>query len=326
MRRISPLILLFLCQYSHVFAYGVEGHRIVGKVADFRLKSAHAKENVRSLLLEVHAESLGDIANWADEVKYQRVPKPDDDSETIAFINEHPKADTGPWHYVDLPPGTKRYDPSTLPTFVRSNDIVHILQHCIYRLQGKTEPDFPISEVNALRMLVHLAGDIHQPFHVASGFIDESQRDPAMWIVTDPVRATKLHDDAGGNRLILPSKKNIHMVFDVDLVRSAVGKFTDRDTAIKLSKIRVKNTGHMLGEPETWPAQWAVDTLTEGRKVYKSIRITSKRSETERPSRWNIVELPTPEKFEQANIIMTSRQLAKAGARLAAVLDTIWPD
>ena len=326
MRRIFLFLLLLITFGNRAFGYGAEGHRIVGKVADFRLKSAHARHKVRSLLIDIHAESLADIANWADEVKRQRVPKSTDDPETVAFLAEHPAADTGPWHFVDLPLGTKRYDPSTIPKFVRSNDIVHILNHCIARLQGKIEPDFAISELNALRLLVHLVGDIHQPFHVVSGYIDENQQDPSQWIISDPVKAEKLSDDAGGNRLILPSKKNMHFVFDVDLVRSVVGASTVRDTALRLTKVHVDRNGKMSGPPETWPAQWADDTLKVGRKVYKSIKIISRRQASDRPSGWNVAALPSQEEFEKKNTGSTSRQLAKAGARLAAVLDAIWPD
>ncbi len=326
MRRIYLCLILIVFSINNAFAYGEEGHRIVGKIADFRIKSSHAKDKVQSLLLEVHAESLADIANWADDVKYQRHPKDSDDAETVSFISQHPSADTGAWHFVDLPFGMKKYDTNISPKFTPPNDVVHTLNHCIARLQGTIEPEFPISEVNALRFLVHLSGDIHQPFHVVSGYIDDRQPDPALWITGSPEKAEMLGDDAGGNRLILPSKEKMHSFFDVDLVKAVIRTATERDTALKLSKRHIKNNGKMNGNPGTWPAQWADDTLLQGRKVYKTIKMVSKRMPSDHPPGWNIIELPTEEVFVLKNTSATSAQLAKAGARLAAILDAIWPD
>ncbi len=53
--------------------------------------------------------------------------------------------------------------------FTRANDIVQMIQQCIDILEAETEsPHF--TRLQALRWLLHLVEDLHQPLHVASGY------------------------------------------------------------------------------------------------------------------------------------------------------------
>ena len=80
-RRFIFLALVYcLCLApSPVWAWGREGHQIVGEIAYQRL-SINAKRGVRRLLGK---RTLSEVANWADTVRRER-------------------SETGPWHYVDI--------------------------------------------------------------------------------------------------------------------------------------------------------------------------------------------------------------------------------
>src|SRR5205823_6198774 len=88
----------------------------------------------------------------------------------------------------------------------------------------KEVPTF--SRVEALRMLVHLVGDIHQPLRVATGYYNLDGGQPSL--ITDPPQALHKPDDRGGNQLCYhPAAHSnrcqgeFHAFWDVTLVLKA---------------------------------------------------------------------------------------------------------
>ena len=76
---------------------------------------------------------------------------------------------------MDLPLGSGAY-PATDPApgnplrpFISQADIVHAIRRCVAILEAPTAPD-NFSKRQAVRWLVHLIGDLHQPMHVTSGY------------------------------------------------------------------------------------------------------------------------------------------------------------
>src|SRR4029079_13848482 len=93
-------------------------------------------------------------------------------------------------------------------------DVVQIIKESVRVLQGDSNRFTPI---NALRLVVHLVGDVHQPVHVGCGYIDDSV-EPAK-IIRNPVTVVnkELESDHGGNKLILPvgtNGVNLHSYWD----------------------------------------------------------------------------------------------------------------
>lgn len=81
------IVLLLFAVRPNVIAWGGDGHRIVGNVAESRLSPA-AKAQVQALLAGAH---LGDVGSCADEVRRAR-------------------PETSRWHYVDIPYEASNYD------------------------------------------------------------------------------------------------------------------------------------------------------------------------------------------------------------------------
>jgi siroheme synthase (precorrin-2 oxidase/ferrochelatase) len=62
---------------------------------------------VGKLHKKINAETLEDIAAWADEIKPTSSHLPDD-ADTLKFLTDFPKSND--WHFVDLPIDTTAYD------------------------------------------------------------------------------------------------------------------------------------------------------------------------------------------------------------------------
>src|SRR5437773_3307792 len=207
MKRTLSLLLsgfIFLAPAVSALAWGDEGHQTVGKIAALRIKPRTAE---KIALILKPGETLANIATWADTVKY-RIGKTDPDPDTNAFLQDVAHNEkNNEWHYDDLPLGCKNYQ--TCTGFTPDNDIVHMLNVCIRTLQGHPDPNHPLSQRSALKLLVHFLGDIHQPLHVGCGFIDVNGPNGAILIVSDPVviKQKSLPSDKGANDLVIDNDR-----------------------------------------------------------------------------------------------------------------------
>ena len=172
--RITPALLLAFAILvgcvDTALAWGPEPHRLVGALAERQLHGAAQAEVGRLLALQPGA-TLASISTEADET---RTPA------------------TARWHYVNLArDGGCRY--------VAARDCPDGL--CVVAaierqtaLLASTAPD--AERLEALKQVVHLVADLHQPLHAAFA------------------------DDRGGNRYQVQafgSGTNLHMVWDVGL-------------------------------------------------------------------------------------------------------------
>lgn len=119
--------------------WGQTGHRIIARVAAARL-SPEARKTIQQL---VPGESLASIATWADSIRQFR-------------------PETAPWHYVNIPIWDSIYRPAAVcPT---GNCVVAALAQQLAILGDRQQPQSARAE--ALKWVVHLVGDLHQPLHV----------------------------------------------------------------------------------------------------------------------------------------------------------------
>jgi hypothetical protein len=116
------------------------GHRLVAEIAESRFTDP-TREAVRDLLA---GQSAADASLWADRIRFQR-------------------RDTSPFHFVNIPLGAGAYDP------VRDCPGGRCVIGAVDSFQRVlASPSAPRSErAEALRFLLHLIGDLHQPLHVA---------------------------------------------------------------------------------------------------------------------------------------------------------------
>jgi len=326
-------IFLSLCLVSSfansAFAWGPDGHKTVGNIASMRINS-HTRNKIREILKP--QETLGGIANWADSVK-TRMGQHDSDTDTDAFLQDNHNNGNGNWHFDDLPLGCGSYD--TCNGFTPDDDVVHLINACIRALQNNPDPDHPLSRRNALRMLVHLVGDLHQPLHVGSGYINENGPNNTIVIVRDPNSvSSSTPSDRGANALIIDGReKNLHSFWDGDLVHLLRSQ-KHQPNASALAQF-LKNTvtpkpeWNALGPIETWASQWATDSLKVSvTETFATVRITRKRvvtatSHGQRITK-TVYDIRRGNNYNNNNVPVVRNQLAKGGFRLAKLLDAIF--
>jgi hypothetical protein len=323
--------VIFLAPAVPAQAWGNDGHQTVGKIASLRIKPRTAQRIAQILQ---PGETLANVASWADSVK-ERMGKTDPDPDTNAFLQDIAHNEKNrEWHYDDLPLNCKNYQ--TCTGFTPDNDVVHMLNVCIRTLQGRPDPDHPLSQRNALKLLVHFLGDMHQPLHIGCGFIDVNGPNGAIIIARDPkiIRRKNLPSDNGGNQLIIDNdKKKLHGFWDFDLVTSlmqATNKKTPDTLGLFLKEtVRPRSNWNPRGRVSSWGAQWATDSLQQSRNhTYKGLIVTGQRTVTltrdGKPVSETFYDITRPANYEALNRELVRQQLAKAGYRLAKLLDAIY--
>jgi hypothetical protein len=340
-RTISLLLsgIILLAPAGSAFAWGDNGHQTVGKIASLRIKPQTA-EKIAQILKP--GETLANIASWADSVKH-RIGKTDPDEDTNAFLQDIAHNEkNAEWHYDDLPLDCKDYQ--TCTGFTPDNDVIHMLNVCIRTLQGHPDPDHPLSQRNALKLLVHFLGDMHQPLHIGCGFIDVNGPHGTIVIARNPetIRQKKLPSDNGANQLVIGNdKKKLHAYWDFDLVTSLM-QLTDKPTPDALGSflketVHPKSNWNPRGPIDTWGAQWATDSLQQSRDhTYKGLKITRQRTITLTNNSGQpvirdgqvvtdtVYDITRPPNYEKLNRELVRQQLAKGGYRLAKLLDAIY--
>lgn len=147
--RYLSVCILFLtvinCQKAN--AWGQNGHRIIGKVAEQHLTPATKK----ALIPLLETESLAQVSTWADEMR----------SDPANFWQKK----SSRWHYINFEPGTSISSTKHNHTHTKES-VSNILQGMQYAIATLKSNERSIDEKRfAFRFLVHLVGDSHQPFH-----------------------------------------------------------------------------------------------------------------------------------------------------------------
>ncbi|SEJ96158.1 S1/P1 Nuclease [Sphingobium sp. AP50] len=143
--RFPYLIALPLLFATPAHAWGPVGHRITGAIADENL-SGIARANVQLLL---GTTDLAEAATWPDDMK----------SDPAEFWQKRASS----WHYVTVHEGDA-YKPSDAPA---EGDAMTALTRFTATLR---DPRASLDERRlALRFIVHIIGDLHQPLHAGGG-------------------------------------------------------------------------------------------------------------------------------------------------------------
>lgn len=334
---------------SNALAWGNDGHRAVGAIADQLLKGSNAQKQVAALLLP--GESLESIANWADCVKsnYCGPQTP----EMVAYVAANAKHSE--YHYTDIPFQETHYHDGA--TGSAGDDIVQTLKQAIAVLQGKTDPALNphgFTRRQALLLITHMTGDIHQPLHVGAAYVGKDGKFVVPQKHAD-IDTVDIFDARGGNNLLLDDEKltalsaslippgepkplpagvqksptkPFHSYWDSTVVDYAMRRLSTRTPEQFARAVIDSKPGVALnsGDPATWPYQWADDALAVSKLAYADVtpgKITpqlSKKGET-----YYTWGLEVPANYPVPSSAIAKTQLIKGGYHLAALLQAIWP-
>ena len=315
------LIAVLACgSVESLLGWGAEGHRAIGALAQ-EMISSQTRAKVQLLLDECGYRDLASASTWADEVRENArsdKPRPKDAED---FNRRFPSNPT--WHFVDLPLGTGSL--AEVQQFMPSqNDVIHATERCISVLENPTAEPGNLSRSQALRLLVHLVGDIHQPLHCGAGFYQISDTELPV-LVTNPQKAFGLPNDRGGNDLFYGPKAELHALWDIDLVEEIADTF---DFRILETTLRPSYLNHPWastpGDYHHWPEAWALESVGVAKSAYSGIQFNSVESMGEPNRLWISISLPSG--YEEKNRVLAAQQLSKAAVRLAQLLNRLqWP-
>lgn len=316
--RVEVIVLLLASGVAtKSFGWGDEGHRTIGAMADKLIAGTQAATHVHELLGD---ETLSTASVWADQVKGRTNQTP----EMLQFKRNNPNHFV--FHYTDIPFEEHAYRDSSVGA--TNVDVVHAIDDCILILQGKGSEQHLLTNVSprvALRLLAHYIEDLHQPLHVGSGYLDGTK-------FVDPNGYGKHYtSDEGANRLVFGGTNKLHFYWDVTVVRldmtNAHVQTPQQFAEVLLSKPPPdwKDSGPLLD----WDRDWANESLALSAKVHNVTVTDEDDSQTDfrtgapRPV-WHIGDL-SPAYIDWSGKT-AEEQMTKAGYRIAAVLEAIWPD
>lgn len=220
MRIITLTFFSFLIAFNS-FGWGQIGHRVVGQIAYNHL-SNKVKKKVSKIL---DGQSIALVSNFMDEIK-----------------SESKYDSLGPWHYCTIPDGEKYTGaPEEGDVILAINTYIDLLKKSSLSQE---------EEAFALKCLIHLVGDIHQPLHVGNG------------------------TDRGGNDVKVTyfwKSSNLHTVWDTGIIEGQNLSFTEYvdwiDAPTKEEVSRWKSDGIMVWTEESIACRPQIYDLPENKKI-----------------------------------------------------------
>jgi len=346
MPRLALTLSLFLALLlpQGASAWGPDGHRLVGSIAD-QMLTANAAAHVKALL----GVGLREAGPWLDCVKsvkrgadgtlsyvtdkkYEEpcTPFANDHSAMVDYAGrnwvdcvypEEPSVSANlgchnTYHFDDVAVQRDRFDRNYVGT--NEHDLVAAINAAIAVLLDRpAPPPFDIrNKREALFMLAHLVGDLGQPLHVGAVYLgpDGALVDPDITHTIDPSTET-----SGANSIKDPQSEeteegNRNLHFEWDRTPAAWGT-TAPQVLVDAAKALPAETGAI----EDWSAAWATDTLQMAKKATANLKFTQTG-----PRQWTVAFTDRAAYFSDGDDIK-KQQLAKSGARLAAIANKIWP-
>jgi hypothetical protein len=275
------LAIAWSCTPS-AWAWGGQGHRTIGAIAD-RLLSSPARAAVAQLLsgdLDKFGKlsgrrTLEAVSDWPDEITGTPAARPR-------------------WHYDDAPicgsAPKARYCPEGQCNTEQLKRLIAVVADTRAASRDRNE---------ALKWVVHLVGDIHQPLHAAD------------------------NGDRGGNRVPVAlagvrtrGRENLHRAWDNDLVRLALHAPERQRPPADIDALALEARSLVDEAGQGSPDSWALESNNLARNVaYHYREFACDRVPLD------IVVLDQDYQ-QQAKAIVRERVLL-AGARLAALLNAI---
>ena len=225
-RRIVGILLWGLLSAGAAApSWGAKGHRIIAAVV-YEYLSPSAKIALHQYLSPM---TIGDASIWADQVR-----------------DEIQYKYTASWHYATVPKGM-RYIDTLAP---KEGDLITAIEE---QLQTLSTPGSLSSKAFALRVLLHLIGDLHQPLHIGNG------------------------KDSGGNEIDLHffgKEVSLHYLWDRDMIDTTPGGVNSWVSRLR-SSLRSEQ---QLKWTKGGPRDWLEETLSYRSRLYEELPYDSSSS------------------------------------------------
>jgi len=305
-------------------AWGCQAHQIIALLAEKHL-TPHALATVQEILnsnpinpdmkricKERSLDAMADSSTWADDIRAQR-------------------PETSPWHYINIRFGaTLRGAGKDVDEVVekfcdpRESCLTHATaeQFAILR-SAETDPR---KKADALRFVIHFVGDLHQPLHNSTNNDQGGNCVPVNYFGALP----QLRNPR--TETYLP---NLHGLWDYDiLARATTGKTAEQAAADLDQSYRRKIAGWQKGPADIEAWSWESFQLAVT-KVYGKLPVRIP-AEVPQPvkscvddnhvsARMLKLNERIGEPYQKMAVPAIRERLAQAGARLAMLLNELWP-
>jgi hypothetical protein len=301
---------------SSARAWGCKGHEVIALLAEKHL-TPHALATVNEIFRaspidpslsryckDGGTDAMADASSWPDDVRTLR-------------------PETPPWHYIDIPLGTthrevaKYCDPK---------------EHCVtwaisdeLKTLRSSDAD-PRKKADALRFLIHFVADLHQPLHAATNNDLGGNCVPVRFFDEQPqLRNPQLETYA----------PNLHAVWDTNILeRATAGKTADQVASELDESFRRKIRRWQKGLPDIDSWTWESHRLA-AKYVYRNLPVhvpveapqTVKSCADDNQISVRMLKLNEhlTEPYQRGAVPIVRERLARAGARLALLLNQLWP-
>ena len=219
MRIIVAALIFVMAVGNSAFAYGPTGHRVVAELA-FRHMTPEARAAVEAILGD---ELMVEASTWPDEMRSSPDP----------FFGRT----AAPFHYINLPDGVSYEESEKNP----AGDAVTAL--AMFTETLKDESKSKEERALALRYIIHIIGDLHQPLHAGRA------------------------QDWGGNRIDVDwfeERTNLHMVWDERLIQHKRLSYTEW-VAFLDPKIK---PAHITEWQNSVPTDWVAELISYRGEIY----------------------------------------------------------
>ena len=214
MKRLAALLAMSALAAAPAAAWGPVGHRIAAQIAQDNV-SGQTRARIAQILGH---EELPEAATWPDEQR----SNPDAFWQTTSY----------PWHFVTIPVGQA---PEHLE-HPSEGDAETALESFTAVLRDPAAS--PEDKARALRFVVHIVGDLHQPLHVGKPG-DRGGNDVKVKWFDDPV------------------VQNLHWVWDEGMIRRQELSFSEYAARLEARMTAEQVVAWWNVEPDTWMAESA---------------------------------------------------------------------
>lgn len=284
-------------------AYSADGHETVGAIADHLLNSESPAiyKKVKRLLGSMDGQpvTLQNAAIWPDCARsYYRsaegdILKKENDRYSAAdcefFAGEQGDASLKAYvgnnydncvysgknaechksfHFADVPIGFGEYHDNIVGA--SNHDIAHAINACITVLRGDTAaaPFNTLTRRQALFLLTHLVGDIHQPLHVGAVYLTEKgtvDADPQPSVVED-------EGTVGGNAISV-GPTNLHHKWDT----TSFLTHADKIDGLVAASAEILHAGSEKNTPiDQLASAWASEAIKAADDAYQDLEFGPK--------------------------------------------------
>jgi hypothetical protein len=313
LRSVTAAVSAMLVCPESALAWGCEGHEVVALIAQKHLGKKAARQ-VRKILKSEPADSCGvadlgllvKVAKWADDVR---------------------DAATGSWHFLNIPLSAVTGNAGGFCP--DAGCVTRAIQEQLDTLSTSTDKE---ERAAALMFVVHFVGDLHQPLHVATNNDRGANCVPITFFDAKPTIQKDTENVSG----------NLHGLWDTLLVRRTISGHTQPLTSDVLAEFATQLDNGFSARMDSWKQgdieKWAADAHQKAVSVAYGdlsphVPTEPQQQEGNQCAQHNHIsvrlaqlDIKLAQPYATAAEPVIKEQLAKAGIRLAVLLNQVWPD